>query len=50
MSPEGEQRFEDTGTTLWIRHYHLGTKVVTPEMWTQMEKMERHFHFFHQSD
>ncbi|KAH0682408.1 hypothetical protein KY290_020232 [Solanum tuberosum] len=37
MSPEGEQGFEDIGTTIWIRHSHLGTKVVTPEMWAQME-------------
>ncbi|KAG5570230.1 hypothetical protein H5410_059996 [Solanum commersonii] len=37
MSPEGEQGFEDIGMTIWIRHSHLGTKVVTSEMWAQME-------------
>ncbi|KAH0632986.1 hypothetical protein KY284_035772 [Solanum tuberosum] len=37
MSPEGEQGFENIGTTIWIRHSHLGTKVVTPEIWAQME-------------
>ncbi|KAG5590471.1 hypothetical protein H5410_040985 [Solanum commersonii] len=37
MSLEGEQGFEDIGMTIWIRHSHLGTKVVTPEMWAQME-------------
>ncbi|KAG5608096.1 hypothetical protein H5410_019377 [Solanum commersonii] len=37
ISPEGEQGFEDIGTMIWIRHSHLGTKVVTPEMWAQME-------------
>ncbi|KAH0700724.1 hypothetical protein KY290_015639 [Solanum tuberosum] len=36
-SPESEQGFEDIGTTIWIRHYRLGTKIVTPEMWAQME-------------
>ncbi|KAH0706122.1 hypothetical protein KY289_011198 [Solanum tuberosum] len=37
MSPEGEQGFEDIEMTIWIRHSHLGTKVVTPEMRAQME-------------
>ncbi|KAH0670531.1 hypothetical protein KY290_025951 [Solanum tuberosum] len=37
MSLEGEKGFEDIGTMIWIRHSHLGTKVVTPEMWAQME-------------
>jgi len=36
-SGESEQGFEDIGTTIWIRHSHLGTKVVTREMWAQME-------------
>ncbi|KAG5615224.1 hypothetical protein H5410_015048 [Solanum commersonii] len=36
-SPEGEQGFEDIGTTIWIRHSRLGTKIVTLEMWAQME-------------
>ena len=39
MSPEGEQGFEDIGTKIWIRHFHLGTKAVTPEMWAQMESI-----------
>ncbi|KAH0737450.1 hypothetical protein KY290_036155 [Solanum tuberosum] len=39
MSPEGEQGFEDIGTTIWIRHSHLGTKLVTPKMWDQVETM-----------
>ncbi|XP_027768841.1 uncharacterized protein LOC107009842 [Solanum pennellii] len=39
MSPEGEQGFEDIGTTIWIRPSHLGTKAVTPEMWAQMESI-----------
>ncbi|KAH0699029.1 hypothetical protein KY284_013244 [Solanum tuberosum] len=37
MSLEGEQCFEDIRTTIWIRHSYLGTKVITPEMWGQME-------------
>ena len=39
MSPEGEQGFKAIGTTIWIRHSHLGTKAVTPEMWAQMESI-----------
>ncbi|KAH0729456.1 hypothetical protein KY289_000644 [Solanum tuberosum] len=42
MSLEGEQGFEDIGTTIWIRHSHLGTKVVTPEMWAQMENITQY--------
>ncbi|KAG5629616.1 hypothetical protein H5410_001333, partial [Solanum commersonii] len=38
-SLEGEQGFEDIGTTIWIRHSHLGTKVITPEMWAQMKNI-----------
>ncbi|KAH0689136.1 hypothetical protein KY289_016494 [Solanum tuberosum] len=37
MSPEGKQGLEDIGTTIWIRNSYLGTKVITPEMWGQME-------------
>ncbi|KAH0665446.1 hypothetical protein KY285_026652 [Solanum tuberosum] len=39
ISSEGEQGFEDIGTTIWIRHSRLGTKIVTPEMWAQMENI-----------
>ncbi|KAK4724565.1 hypothetical protein R3W88_027344 [Solanum pinnatisectum] len=39
MSPEGQQGFKDIGMVIWIRHSHLGTKVVTPEMWAQMENI-----------
>ncbi|KAK4726874.1 hypothetical protein R3W88_031791 [Solanum pinnatisectum] len=39
MSPEGEKGFEDIWTTIWIRHSYLGTKVVTPEIWAQMENI-----------
>lgn len=39
MSPKGEQGFEDIGTIVNIRHSHIGNIVVTPEMWTQMEKL-----------
>lgn len=30
MSREGEQGFEDIETAIWIRHFHLGSKAVTP--------------------
>ena len=39
MSPEGEQGFEDIGMMIWISHSHRGTKVVTPKICTQMEKI-----------
>ncbi|KAH0650595.1 hypothetical protein KY285_030685 [Solanum tuberosum] len=42
ISLEGEQGFEDIGTTIWIRHSRLGTKIVTPEMWAQMESIMRY--------
>ena len=42
ISSEGEQGFEDIGTTIWIRHSRLGTKIVTPEMWAQMENIMRY--------
>ncbi|KAH0706139.1 hypothetical protein KY289_011215 [Solanum tuberosum] len=39
MSLAGKQGFEDIGTKIWIRHSHLGTKEVTPEIWAQMENI-----------
>ncbi|KAG5570780.1 hypothetical protein H5410_060546 [Solanum commersonii] len=39
ISPEGKQGFEDVGTTIWIRHSRLGTKIATREMWAQMENI-----------
>ncbi|KAG5585324.1 hypothetical protein H5410_045758 [Solanum commersonii] len=42
ISSEGEKGFEDIGTTIWIRHSRLGTKIVTPEMWAQMENIMRY--------
>ncbi|KAG5628976.1 hypothetical protein H5410_000693 [Solanum commersonii] len=42
ISSEGEQGFEDIGTTIWIRHSLLGTKIVTPGMWAQMENIMRY--------
>ncbi|KAH0655787.1 hypothetical protein KY285_030669 [Solanum tuberosum] len=42
ISSEGEQGFEDIGMTIWIRHSRLGTKIVTPEMWAQMENIMRY--------
>ncbi|KAG5606437.1 hypothetical protein H5410_027929 [Solanum commersonii] len=42
ISSEGEQGFEDIGTTIWIRHSRLGTKIVTPEIWAQMENIMRY--------
>ncbi|KAG5585233.1 hypothetical protein H5410_045667 [Solanum commersonii] len=42
ISSEGEQGFEDIGTTIWIRRSRLGTKIVIPEMWAQMENIMRY--------
>ncbi|KAG5596043.1 hypothetical protein H5410_037275 [Solanum commersonii] len=42
ISPEGEKGFEDIGMTIWIRHSRLGTKIVTREMWAQMENIMRY--------
>ncbi|KAG5581692.1 hypothetical protein H5410_052319 [Solanum commersonii] len=42
ISSEGEQGFEDIRTTIWIRHSRLRTKIVTPEMWAQMENIMRY--------
>lgn len=39
ISPEGEQGFEDVGTTIWLRNFHLGTKIVTLETWARMENI-----------
>ena len=64
MSLGGEHGFDDIGTMIWLRHSHLGTKVVTPKIWTQIEKIMQYLentgtwpstyelllHFFHQHD
>ncbi|KAK4369796.1 hypothetical protein RND71_009271 [Anisodus tanguticus] len=41
-SPDGEQGFEDIGTTIWVRNFRLRDTVVTPEMWHQMQNIVRY--------
>ncbi|KAK4340324.1 hypothetical protein RND71_041786 [Anisodus tanguticus] len=38
-SPDGEQGFEDIGTTIWVRNFRLRDTVVTLEMWHQMQNI-----------
>ncbi|KAK4348672.1 hypothetical protein RND71_031427 [Anisodus tanguticus] len=38
-SPEGEQDFEDIGTTIWIKKNRIRDTIVTPEMWHQMQNI-----------